>query len=119
MIPPRHVEFPLVAMELWVEKASVLVLPKKACRCEERSLPGNTIGSSKFMCENRHEVRNAPVPSPLTAGNSVVGRTKVEEVPGDPVGIADSSTYGMFTIGMGIGSGVPAGLAASYSQRYH
>jgi hypothetical protein len=62
-VPPLHVEFPDDAIDPGVEVPDVAVFPKKMCKCVARTRPGNTIGSSKLMCEYWQLIRNAAVPS--------------------------------------------------------
>ena len=63
-MPPVHVEAPEVRIDSGVELALAPVFPKNECRCVARDRPGNTIGSSKFMCDNRQLIRNDEEPSP-------------------------------------------------------
>ena len=69
-VPPVHVELPVVRIDVGVESALAPVLPKYAWRCVARDRPGNTIGSSKLMCEKRQLVRKAPMPSLRRGGLS-------------------------------------------------
>src|SRR5690349_15455884 len=90
-VPPRQAPLPVCAMDSAADIAFGPLFPQDTCRCDAPGWPGNTIGSSVFMCEYWHTVRKALTPSSVGVGSSPVFVMRSTADPGTPGGILAGS----------------------------
>ena len=87
------------------------VFPKNTCRWDLPGWFGDTMGSSKAMCENSQTVLNAPLPSEAP-GASAVGPNSAVLTPAEPLTNLDRSIDGIVLV-MVDGGGAGAGLGGA------